>query len=523
MESTAGQLLLALLLTAGVFLAFALGIALLLWAPLIAPPSERPGRSRWRKVNGIGDSVVSALARALVRARGWRLPAAVKTPLFQAVGHPARMVVIGFAVAVLVGSALLTLPIATETGIRAPMMTAVFTATSAICVTGLVVVDTGTYWSGFGEGAILLLIQIGGFGIMTLASLLGLLVARRLRMRLQLGTQAETKALGVGEVRRVVLGVLRISIVIEVLVAATLTWRFADGYGHGWGRATYLGVFHAVSAFNNAGFGLYPDSLMRFVTDPLICLPITAAIIIGGLGFPVLFELRRERRILHRWSVHTKITVGMTAILLAGGWLAIAISEWTNKATLGPLGVAGKLHASFVTAVMPRTAGFNSLDVAGMRDVTLLVHDALMFIGGGSAGTAGGIKVTTFAVLGFVILAEIRGEPSVHALGRKLPAGVQRQALTIALLGVAAIGVSTLALLALTPFSLDVVLFEAISAFATVGLSTGITAQVGTAGHVILTLLMFIGRVGPITAVTALALRERTRRYERPEERPIVG
>jgi trk system potassium uptake protein TrkH len=523
MESTAGQLLVALLLVAGVLLAFALGIALLMWAPLNASQSDERERPLRRKAARIGRALTGWPQRLLLRLRGWRLPATVKTPLFHAVGHPARLVVAGFAAAVLAGSALLTLPFATEAGIGAPLMTAVFTATSAVCVTGLVVVDTGTYWSGFGEAVILLLIQIGGFGIMTLASLLGLLVARRLRLRLQLGTQAETKALGVGEVRRVVLGVLRISVVVEVLVAACLTWRFADGYGHGWGRATYLGVFHSVSAFNNAGFGLYPDSLMRFVTDPLICLPIVAAIIIGGLGFPVLFELRRELRTPQRWSLHTKITVGMTVILLAGGWLAIAISEWTNKATLGPLGVAGKLHASFVTAVMPRTAGFNSLDVAGMRDVTLLLHDALMFIGGGSAGTAGGIKVTTFAVLGFVILAEIRGEPSVHALGRKLPSGVQRQALTIALLSVAAICVSTLGLLVLTPFSLDVVMFEVVSAFATVGLSTGITAQVGTAGHVILTLLMFIGRVGPITAVTALALRERTRRYERPEERPVVG
>jgi Trk-type K+ transport system membrane component len=181
------------------------------------------------------------------------------------------------------------------------------------------------------------------------------------------------------------------------------------------------------------------------------------------------------------------------------------------------------LLAGFFQAVMPRTAGFNSLDVAAFREETLLVNDVLMFIGGGSAGTAGGIKVTTFALLGFVILAEIRGEPSVHALGRRLPAGVQRQALTVALLSVGVVTVATLALLGLTPFRLDVVLFEVISAFATVGLSTGITADVGTAGHVILIVLMFIGRLGPITLATALALREQTRRYERPEERPIVG
>lgn len=453
----------------------------------------------------------------------WRLPGTAVGRLKHTVGHPARLVVLGFAAAVLVGSLLLMLPFATESGRAAEPITALFTATSAVCVTGLVIEDTGTYWSGFGEAVILGLIQIGGFGIMTLASLLGLLVARRLRMRLQLSAQAETKTMGVGDVRRVVLGVLRISVLVELVVAVLLTWRFADGYGYGWGRATYLGVFHAVSAFNNAGFGLFPDSLMRFTTDPLICLPISAAVIIGGLGFPVLFELRRELRTPRKWSLHTKITVGMTVMLLAAGWVAISAAEWTNPDTMGPLSLGGKLLAGFVAAVMPRTAGFNSLDVGQMNDVTLLIHNVLMFIGGGSAGTAGGIKVTTFALLGFVMLAEIRGEPSVHALGRRLPAGVQRQALTIALLGVAAVASSTLALLALTPLKLDQVLFEVTSAFGTVGLSTGITADVGTAGHVILSVLMFIGRLGPITSVTALALRERTRRYERPEERPIVG
>jgi trk system potassium uptake protein TrkH len=523
MDSTWAQLLLGLLVIAGFFLAVAAGVLLLAWVPLHAPP-DLP--ARWRGLAGRERlrSVVWRCAAALwAAARRLRPPAAVVARLSVAIRHPARLVVLGFAAAVVVGTGLLSLPFATETGSSAGWVTALFTATSAVCVTGLVIEDTGSFWSGFGEAVILGLIQIGGFGIMTLASLLGLLVARRLRMRLQLGTQAETKTLGVGDIRRVVLGVVRVSLLVEAVVAVMLTWRFADGYGETWGRAGYLGLFHAVSAFNNAGFGLYADSLMRFVDDPLICLPIVAAVIIGGIGFPVLFELRRELRTPHRWSVHTKITLWATGMLLAGGWLAISVSEWSNQSTLGRLDVGGKLLAGLTHAVMPRTAGFNSLDVAKMNDITLLINDVLMFIGGGSGGTAGGVKVTTFALLGFVILAEIRGEPSVHALGRKLPVGVQRQALTIALLSVAAVAISTLALMALTPFPLDQVLFEVTSAFATVGMSTGITAQVGTAGHVILITLMFIGRLGPITAAAALALRVRTRRYELPEERPIVG
>ncbi|NJP35508.1 TrkH family potassium uptake protein [Micromonospora thermarum] len=523
MDSVWGHLLLGLVAVLVLFLAAGLGAALLAWTP-VDQPSPADGESRRRVVVGRLPGALAGVVRAARhRVRDWRLPVAVTGYVSKASRHPARLVVLGFATAVVAGSGLLSLPLATESGGGAGLITAVFTATSAVCVTGLVIVDTGTFWSPFGEVVILGLIQVGGFGIMTSASLLGLLIARRLRVRLQLGTQAETKALGVGDLRRVVFGVVRISLLVEAVVAVLLSWRFAEGYGHSWGRAAYLGLFHAVSAFNNAGFSLYADSLIGFVDDPLICLPIVAAVIIGGLGFPVLFELRRAWRAPKRWSVHTKITLGVSAALLLGGWLGVSAAEWTNPGTLGPLGWGGKLLAGFTHAVMPRTAGFNSLDVAEMNDVTLLVNDALMFIGGGSAGTAGGIKVTTFALLGFVILAEIRGEPSVHALGRRLPTGVQRQALTIALLSVALVATSTLALMALTPFSLDQVLFEATSAFATVGLSTGITAQVGTAGHAILILLMFIGRLGPITAAVALALRERTRRYELPEERPIVG
>jgi Trk-type K+ transport system membrane component len=214
------------------------------------------------------------------------------------------------------------------------------------------------------------------------------------------------------------------------------------------------------------------------------------------------------------------ITYGL---LLVVGVAAFLIAEWHNPATLGPLGVGGKTIVGLFHGVMPRTAGFNSVDVGQLYPATLLLTDMLMFIGGGSAGTAGGIKVTTFAVLAFVIAAEVRGEPTVHVLGRRLPTSVQRQALTVALLGVGLVAVSTMTLLSLTPFRLDDVLFEVVSAFGTVGLSTGITADLPPAGQLVLTALMFLGRLGPITLASALALRDRVRRYERPEERPIVG
>jgi trk system potassium uptake protein TrkH len=402
-------------------------------------------------------------------------------------------------------------------------VTALFTATGAICG-GLASVDTGSHWSTFGEVVVLGLIQVGGLGIMTLASLLALLVSRRLGLRMELTAVAETHSVGPGDVRRVLAGVLLASVSIEAVTAVVLTVRFDDGYGVPLGRATYLGVFHAISAFNNAGFGLYPDNMVGFATDPMIMVPVMVAMVAGGLGFPVLFEIAgRLRRRRMRWSLHAKITIVGYVALVVLGTLVIVALEWSRPGTLGPLGVADKFLAGTFHSITARTAGFNNVDVAQLQPATLLVTDILMFIGAGSASTAGGIKVTTFALLAFVMLAEVRGEPTVHVLGRRLPATVQRQALTVALLGVGVVMAGTLALLVLTDFSLDAVLFEVTSAFGTVGLSTGITGQLPAAGQLILVALMLIGRLGPITVASALALRDRPRRYELPEERPVVG
>jgi len=437
--------------------------------------------------------------------------------------HPAQMVVLAFLFAIAVGTALLALPVSRDGDGAAPGLTAFFTSTSAVCLTGLVVVDTPTYWSTFGEVVILALIQVGGFGIMTLASLLVLLMSRRLGLRTRLVAQAETKTLGLGDVRTVVRGVAITSLLFELIAAVILAIRFWASYDESVGDAAYLGVFHAVSAFNNAGFALYSSSMIPFVGDPVVCLAIAVVVIAGGLGFPVLFELRREFFTPRLWSLHTKIVVYFSGVLLAVGTVAVTAIEWGNPTTLGALDVPGKLLAGFFQGVMPRTAGFNSLDYAEMDQATWLVTDVLMFIGGSPAGTAGGIKVTTFVLLGFVILAEARGERSVNMFGRRLPVNVQRQALSIALLGVAAVVGPTLALLLLTDVSLDQILFETTSAFGTVGLSTGITADLPGAGQLILIALMFIGRLGPITFATALALRQRETLYRYPEERPIVG
>jgi potassium uptake TrkH family protein len=419
---------------------------------------------------------------------------------------------------------LLILPVSAESGTATPPMTALFTTVSAVCVTGLIVVDTPTYWSTFGELVILVMIQLGGLGIMTVATLLLLLVSKRVGLHLQLTAMAETRAVGLGEVRRVVWGVLKLSVAVELVTAVALMARFASGYDEPLGRSVYLGVFHAVSAFNNAGFALFTDNMMSFATDPWICVPLGVATILGGLGFPVLFEIgRRLRRRTSRWSLHVRVTVITYAILFVIGVAAFLAGEWDNPRTIGPVDTGGKIVIGVFHGIQSRTAGFNSVDMGQADPSTLLITDVLMFIGGGSAGTAGGIKVTTFALLAFVMLAEIRGESTVHVLGRRLPSAIQRQALTVALAGVGLVMVATVALLEITPIGLDAVLFETVSAFATVGLSTGITDDLPVAGQLVLIALMFVGRLGPITLASALALREHERRYELPEERTIVG
>lgn len=437
--------------------------------------------------------------------------------------HPAQGIALGFGVAIAVGTAVLMLPMAKTGPGGAGFLEALFTATSAVCVTGLAVVDTATYWTPFGQVAILVLIQLGGFGIMSFASLLGVLMARRLGLKSRIQAAAETKSAGFGDVRSVLLGVLRITVATELVVALALTLRFAVGLGNPWGHSLWLGVFHSVSAFNNAGFALFSDNLMGFVGDPWICLPIAAAIIVGGLGFPVLFELgRRYRRPLH-WTMNTKLVVVGTVALLAAGTAFICALEWSNPKTLGALPTADKLLAGFFQSVMTRTAGFNSLDFGQMHPATWLGADILMFIGGGPAGTAGGLKITTFAVLFFILLTEVQGGTAVNIFGKRLSRSVHRQAITIVLLAVALVIGSTMALMLMTDFGLDRLLFETISAFATVGLSTGITAALPPAGQLLLVFLMFIGRLGPVTLASALALRARPVMYEFPKERPLIG
>jgi trk system potassium uptake protein TrkH len=437
--------------------------------------------------------------------------------------HPSRTVAVLFLGLVLLGTLLLRLPIAQAQGEPAPWLVALFTATSAVCVTGLVVVDTGSYWSPFGQVVVMLLFQLGGFGLMTAAALLGLTVNRSLRLRTRLITQAETHTVGLGDVASVARVVLVVTVVCEAALAAALTSRFHFGHGQPLGEAAWSGLFHAVSAFNNAGFSLHADSLMRYATDAWVLVPVMLGIVIGGIGFPVLQDIRAKRSDPRRWSLHTKLTLAGSAVLLVGGAAALLWFEWANPRTLGPMALGDKLMSAVFASVSARTAGFNAIDIGQLSHESWALHYLLMFIGGGSAGTAGGVKVTTAVILLLLVVAEVRGRPDSEAFGRRICHAAQRQAITVLVLGSAMVVLGTLLILRTTTLPTDQVIFEVISAFGTVGLSTGITAQLPPAGQLTLVLLMYVGRVGTITLATSLALGERRMPYRYPEEHPIVG
>lgn len=457
-----------------------------------------------------------------------------RLPRLSNLGNPAQLVVAAFAGLIGLGTLLLALPVSADGPTGLSVEDALFMSTSATTVTGLATIDAATF-SLFGELVLLMLIQVGGFGIMTIGSVLALVASSRVGLRQRMLAQAEIGAVDIGELRGLIRAIARITVAVEGTLALVLFVRFwQGGYEDGIAGSMYSAVFHSVASFNNAGISLYSDNLAAFVGDPVVVGAVSVGFIIGGLGFPILVELiRRQRlrgpsrgRIASRalpWSVHIKITLIATAVLLVVGPLVVLSFEWTNPDTLGPLHLGDKLLSGWFQGVTPRTAGFNTIDIGAMNEPTLFVISALMFIGAGPASTSGGIKVTTFAVLAYVIWSEVRGDRDVNVFRRRLPTPMVRQALAIALLSIGLVVTMSLVLMASDDLALTPALFEASSAFGTVGLSTGVTGTISTFGHLMLVLVMLAGRVGPVTFVTALALRERARAYRYPEERPIIG
>jgi Trk-type K+ transport system membrane component len=441
----------------------------------------------------------------------------------RALQHPARLLPVAFVVAIAISTSLLLLPAArADPGSSTSLVTALFTATSAVCVTGLIVVDTA-HWSDFGHAVIIGSVKAGGYGIMTAATLLALLVARRLGLRIRLLATTEGRSLDMANVKGVLARVALIQTAFEAAVAVPLTIRWRAS-GQTVQEAVWNGVFHGISAFNNGGFSLFSDSMEGYLGDWWITGPVAFGVIAGSLGFPVLIELGRRLGGPRRWSVHTRLTVFGSAWLLVVAFVVLLIFEWRNPATLGSLNVHDKIAAAFFNGAMPRSGGFNSVDFALMNTESVTVTNLLMFIGGGSASTAGGIKVATFLLLAAVIWSEVRGEPDVTVGRRRIAGPAQREALSVALLGLSLVAAGTLLMVALTDgFVFEHILFDVISAFATVGLSTGVAMGSPGPAQLVLTALMFVGRVGPVVVATGLALNTRQRLYRYPEERPIVG
>ncbi len=443
--------------------------------------------------------------------------------------------VFGFLAGNIIGTLLLMLPIASVTPGSTDWLIASFTSVSSLSVTGLGVVNTATHWSLFGQAVILVLIKVGGFGIMAMGSLLGTLFIRKVSLKTKLNSTEETQALGLSDFRGLLLRVFQISVGIELAIAAILTVHFHLNYDQSLPEAAWNALFHSVASFNNAGMSIYEDSLMSFVRDPLVLLSLSFAVVVGGLGFPVLIELARrfKNRLVRRsnsldglslhWSLTARLTVLFTLILLVAGTVFIGIIEWGNPGTLGPLSDADKLVNAFVASVMARTAGFNAVDYAQMHSESWIFTDILMFIGGGSAGTSGGLRITTFAVLIYLVIAEIRGDDRVNVGARRIAVSVQRNAVALAMLASTIVVTGVIAIELMTELPTDKIVFEVISAFGTVGLSTGITADLPDAAQIVLMVLMFVGRIGLVLVATALAHRVHQLPYRLPKERPLIG
>lgn len=450
--------------------------------------------------------------------------------------HPSRLIVLAFLGVIAVGTALLMMPFTTTDGQPTAFPDALFTATSAVTVTGLTSVDTALHWNFYGDVVIALLIQIGGFGIVGFATLLGYLIDGRISLANRLSTSKESAVTGGNDVKKLLTSILKMMLFFEALLFAFLFYRFFTEYGYDFQDALGHGAFHAISAFNNAGFALYSDSLMSFARDGWIIIPIFVGAFMGSLGFPVLAEgwdrlKNNTKKLLGRsydfmpvqWSLNSRIILWASLVLVVLGTAYVAILEWNNPKTLGPLDPLSKLMDSIFAAIMPRTAGFNAQDISSMHPSTWLGMDLLMFIGGGSASTAGGIKIGTAVVLAYIVFTEIRGETAVNIGNRRLPRSIQRQALTIVGLTATVSAVAIVIMRLTTEFPLDMIIFDVLSAVCTVGLSTGVTMDMHDPGKVMFAILMFIGRVGPVSMATALALRKAKRHFEYPRESPLIG
>ncbi|WNZ21597.1 ATPase [Leptolyngbya sp. NK1-12] len=441
----------------------------------------------------------------------------------------ARTVCLGFIAVILVGTLLLTLPISTATGAWGDLVTALFTSTSAVCVTGLVVVDTGTYFSFWGQLFIMLLIQVGGLGYMTATTFLLLLLGRKFGLRDKLAIQQSLDQQGLSGVDKLLRSIIAVTLIFELTGTFAMLPVFVPDYG--WDRGLWLSLFHSISAFNNAGFGLFPDNFISYATSVPINIIIPLLIIFGGIGYQVIMDgylwlrdrvQRRRGRLI--FSLHFKIVVSTTLLLLAVGTIAFLLVEYDNPETFSQYNFNEKLLLAWFQGVVPRTAGFNSIDYGKMTDAGLFITIALMFIGASPGGTGGGIKTTTFRILFDCTKAVLQGKEEVVSYQRQIPMTLILKAVGVVFGSIMTVILAT-TLIALADPEVEFIriLFEAVSAFATVGLSTGITAAVSTSAKLVLIATMYIGRVGVLLLISAILGDPSPSMINYPEENLLIG
>ncbi len=432
---------------------------------------------------------------------------------------PARFAITIFASLIFVFTLLFSLPIATASGQRAPLVDALFTAVSVICVTGLSTVDMATYWSPFGQVLVYVGVQIGGVGVLTLASILGLVISRRLGLRQKLiaagdanplrirkGPVAEGQAIRLGDTGSLLLTVAISALVIQGVPVLDAAWQ---------------SIYISAMAFTNTGFLPTSEGLTPYAGDVWFLTVLMLGVGAGAIGFPVIYALSRNLKRPKQWSLHVKLTIFTFGLLLVLGALAYFVLEFDNL--FAGMDGGQRVLQSFFISSMARSGGFATLDMSQLDGSSLLVTDMLMFIGGGSASTAGGIKVTTLAILFLAAFAEARGHDDMEAYERRIPSDVLRLGVSVVLWGATTVAGATIVLLLITDDSLDFVLFDVISAFATSGLSTGFTANTTDAAQYVIAATMFFGRIGTVTLAAALAASQHPKLFRRPEERPIVG
>ena len=430
---------------------------------------------------------------------------------------PPLLIAGSFLLLIVIGTLLLKLPFATTEPIS--WTDAIFVATSATTVTGLSVFDPGTVLTGFGEAVLLVLIQFGGIGLMTFAVAILIMFRKKIGFQNRLYLQEAFSQNTVGGIIKLAKSIIIFALIIEAIGIAILTLYWLPEYG--FNEALHLSIFHVISAFNNAGFSLFPDNLIGVQDEPFALFLLSSLFIVGGIGFTVVLDLIQHKS-FQRWSLHTKLMVSGTILINFMATVMVFILEYNNKATIGAMSLGNKISAAYFTAVTPRTAGFNVVDYGVMEDPTLLLTMILMFIGGGSASTASGIKLTTFIVVVLATLAFLRSQREPEIFGRSIRMEITIRSLAISTISILTVWIFIFLLTMSESLPFLPLAFEVVSAFGTVGLSMGITGQLSDVGELILSVLMFIGRIGPLT-LFFLLLKPKKENFRYPYDQVFTG